>query len=890
MAFELSAKAEVLSQQTVIQQQIVIQIAGIDLIFGALEVLESVKIGDDLEIGDFIIGGTTVAANSRDYIDLSGTTNSISQQIEIAQGGAGSVSKFNVKLIDNNGELSELFKINGTVPDMLAREADVYFGFKESAFPTDFIRLFNGSIDSISFGSGFVKLSIAAPDTLKRQVIYPLINSELLNTFAILSANIDNSITTVPLNDGSALAGIEAHLPQYVVVNDEVLSINSVTGNDLDVTRGALGSTAASHSINDEVTYLFATDSGGLRLDSTNGLVKPADACRSFIRVNNEIIEYSDYTGTDLTGLTRGSLGSLAANHSGGDTTDSIYQFTGDPINLALKLMISGAGNFVSGQAVPSFVQIDGSTTIQNGLLVTQTKFDELNGITSGDLVTITGATDPQNNVTDAAIISTVESSLGTVLILEDAVNLVAETDSSAVMNIKSPYDTLNEGGKMSPRFIDIERHKELFTLLNSQFPSYEVIVEDDIQLKEFLEQEIYRPSGGYVSFRKGRSSVSFTIPPLSQATTQYLTEDNVLNAGDIAPTRSVNRDFYNAIAYKYNRNVIDDKFTAGNIVYSARSQNRITTNTKPLVIESLGLKASNATTTFINIQARRFLDRFQFGAERLNSVEVNFTTGWNMEIGDTCFFGSSGLQVTDSTSGTRDFTPRLFEIVNRSFNYVNGKIRLDLLDVKYLNDGRYGVISPSTKLASGSTVNRLKIKPSYGVENTLIEREKWRGLEGQRIEIHSPDYSFRETVTILEFPLSNQDEILISPDLSISPLEDYIINIPEYPEDDAKTDSVYKDQFCYWNYQIETTGGTNNSFDVALADVDKFRVGAFVRIHNDDFTDHSIETPVDEDVEVSDVTGQTITLDETLDFTIQSGYKIELIGFRDGGDPYRIF
>jgi hypothetical protein len=890
MAFELSAKAEVLSQQTNIQQQIVIQIAGIDLIFGALEVLESVKIGDDLTIGEFIIGGTTVAANSRDYIDLGGTTNSISQQIEISKGGAGSVSKFNVKLIDKNGELSELFKINGTVPDMLAREADVYFGFKESAFPTDFIRLFNGSIDSISFGSGFVKLSIAAPDTLKRQVIYPLTNSELLNTFAVLSGNIDDTQTSISLNDGSALAGIDSYLPQYVIVEDEVLSINSVTGNDLDVTRGALGTTPAAHSINDEVTYLFAQDSGAVRLDSTFNLVEPADACKSFIRVNDEIFEYTNIVGQDLTGLTRGQLDSLAANHSGGDSTDSIYTFSGDPISLALKLMISGTGNFIEGQAVPSFVQIDGATTIPNGILITQTKFDEINGITSGDLVTITGATDPQNNVVSAAIISAVESSLGTVLILEDNVSLVAETDSNAVMSIKSPYDTLNQGGSMSPRYIDIERHKELFTLLNSQFPSYEVIVEDDIQLKEFLETEIYQPAGGYVSFRKGRSSVSFTIPPLSQATTQYLTEDNVLNASDIAPTRSVNRDFYNAIAYKYNRSPIDDKFTAGNVVYSARSQNRITTSVKPLVIESLGLRASEATTNFVNTQGRRFLDRFQFGAERLNSVEVNFSTGWNMEIGDTCFFGSSGLQVTDSTNGTRDFTPRLFEVVNRSFNYVNGKIRLDLLDVKYLNDGRYGVISPSSKLASGSTVSRLKIKPSYGVENALIEREKWRGLEGQRIEIHSPDYSFRETVTILEFPLSNQDEILISPDLSSAPLEDYLINIPEYPEDDAKTDSVYKDQFCFWNYQIEATAGTNSTFDVGLADVDKFRVGAFVRVHNDDFTDHSIETPVDEDRTITEINGQTITLDESLAFTIQSGYKIELIGFRDEGDAYRIF
>jgi len=153
MALTLSTNARNLLDQITITQQIIVEIDGIDLKFSSIPILKIATWGDFVFGDGTVFGGTVEDTTSRSYLDLSGTTSTISQQIEIDKGGAGSVSKFNVRLIDKDQELSALFKPGGTVDDMLARRVNIFVNFG-SAHPQDSVRIFSGLIDSIEFPRG----------------------------------------------------------------------------------------------------------------------------------------------------------------------------------------------------------------------------------------------------------------------------------------------------------------------------------------------------------------------------------------------------------------------------------------------------------------------------------------------------------------------------------------------------------------------------------------------------------------------------------------------------------------------------------------------------------------------------------------------------------------
>lgn len=815
MALQLSTTAELLLNQTNIKQQVILEIDGINAIFGAVEVMEIVRIGNDLEIGDFIIGGLTTAANSFDYIDLGGTSTNIRQQIEIDRGGAGSVSKFVITLIDKNQELSKLFQPGNIVDDMLARDCDVYLGFEGGSHPEDSVRIFNGSIDSIEFGAGNCKLSVAHPEQKKRQEIFTQSQTRLVGAIN----DIDTSIT----------------------------------------------------------------------LESTSGLVIPTDIQRSFIRIDDELIEYTGTSGSALTGVSRGAFGTTASSHADEAGVDSVYIFTGDPIDIALKLMVSGGQEFYSsGTSVPSFVQLSGTENIANTFLVEDFNFQDDIGLVNGDTVTITGATEAANNVTDAIVVGVQIVSTGTAITLS-GVSLVSETSSNATVSFKSQYATLNDGGALLPREVDIERHEEISDLLSAQFPDYELLAEDSIDLKDFIANEVFFPSGLYQVPRKGRISVAATIPPLTTAGTKNLDADTVTNATSLSPVRTLNKYFYNTIVYRYNRDPIADKFTTGAVTTSERSINRIPIGSRSLTIDSNGLRDNAATSQFITIQSRRWTDRFQFAAEQLQ-VEVKYQTGFTIEVGDTVT-GVTGLSVTDVTRGDRNFESRTWEVINKDLNIRDGRVRLTVLDTKFGSDGRVGVISPSSNTDSGSTTTTLVIKTSFGFDG--IERDKWSSYVGEKIRVHSQDYSFDEEVTIQELPVNNQAQIIVNPALSVAPPEDYIIDVPVYPDTTNTLDNAaYKDQFCFWDPQVTIISGTTTTFVVGAGDISKFFVGGFVRVHNEDFSNDSIVLTTDDDLEITDVdTGtNTITVNRDIGFTPVAGDLVDLIGFADMGLPYRIF
>jgi hypothetical protein len=820
MALELTAKARFLSQKVNIEPQIIVEIDGIDLIFGALKVTKLAKYGqDNIKYGDpgLVYGGTIETEKGRDYIQLSGTTTQINQQILQDRGGSNSISSVKVQMIDKNGEMLRLLSPGQEVPDVLGRSAKFYLNFKGGAHPEDSVIVFDGLVDDIEFGAGFVRIDIAHPEWFKRQSVFP-------KATAVLDSDINNTDLIIP-TDGA----------------DD---------------------------------FLLPADSGTFE---------------TYIRIGDEIIQYTSKTATNISATVRGALGTVAQNHDSGADIESFYVLSGFPYQLALKLMLSQADDPFATRDVDNFNFINALDKVTNAIFFAGEDVQRDLGITEGDLVSTTGASNPANNITELPIGAIVNTAFGSYVVVPSA-SFVDEVDSGAVASFKSKYDVLPDGLGMTPNQVDIQRHEELQQVFTAQFSELKFYLRDTLtNLKEFINTEIYFYGAGSFSLpRKGRASVGITLPPLALFDSKILNEESVKSPSKLTLQRGINRNFYNAIIYAYEEDVLDEgRFLKGEVTQSARSTNRIKVRNIPLQVKSKGLRDNNRTDLFIQFNTRRILDRYQFGAEKI-VAEVTYRTGFNIEPGDTAILEFDDLKVADTKNVTRDFKTRVFEVTNKSMNIKTGQVRLELLDTAFGVDGRFGTIGPSSQINSGATTTEIPLKRSYGTLLTpgQLEQQKWNDYVGQVVEVHSPDWTFTEKTTFIGFDNINLDTMIVDPPLSVAPQEDYIVDTPTYPANtNVEDQEFWKALHCSFTPRVDITSGIDNfTFEVAAVDVSKFFVGAIVEVHSSNFSDES------DQVEVTDITGQNITVSEDLGFTPSSGYEVDLIGFPDQGLPYRLF
>lgn len=806
MAYTLTKTAQNLVNKTNVNRNIILEIEGIPYIFGAVDVQDFWVIGDDIEIGDdIIIGGKQKSINSRPWISVSGTTSSIKQQLLQDKGGTGSVASVKIRLIDKNNELTKIFSPSDTIADIIAANADLYLGFKDGAHPTDSIKIYNGLISDTSFGAGYVDLTISHPEQLKRQELFSISESNL-------NGAINDSVSTITLNDAS-----EFPLPQ--------------------------------------------------------------ESISTYVRIGDEVIQYTGVSGNDLTGCVRGQLNTVAASHDDDADVQGIYRLQGQGIKLALQLLLSGSGNF-STQSAVNFNQVDDATNIPNAISFEDEDIQKTLGLVVGDLITTTGATNGANNVSNQAISGFGTTSSGSYIIVS-GVSFVDEIGTAASVAFKSKYDLLNIGCSMSPIQVDVAQFESINTTFFSAIASYDFYIKEEVTAKDFIDEQILFPSGVYSLPRKGKVSCGVTAPPLETEESKELNETNILKPDTIRVMRSFNKLFYNAVVYKYEEDVLEEKYLRGNITKSERSENRIPIGNRPLTIISKGLRSTTVPVTFIEAQARRFLDRYQFGAEKI-TVEVNYKTGFNLEVGDTVIFGSDALKISDSTNGTRKFDQRIMEITNKQLGITKESITLELTDTAFELDGRYGTIAPSS-IVDSATTTRITLSKSYSTGALNEENEKWRSYIGEEITIRSVDHTtYNQTVTLLGFETANPN-VMIVDTLPSAPTGGYIVEPPIY--DDASTERMarWKRAHTFFNPQVNVASGTNSTtFDVGALDADKFLEEAFIRVHNSDYSVDSGE------VQVTSIVGTTIIVNNDMGFTPSSSEVVDLIGFKDGGVPYR--
>ena len=142
-------------------------------------------------------------------------------------------------------------------------------------------------------------------------------------------------------------------------------------------------------------------------------------------------------------------------------------------------------------------------------------------------------------------------------------VTFVGESPTSAVVAMRSQYDTLGIGCAMDPREVDVAGHLFWHDLLLSTF-EYRFYLKYVVEAKDFLEKQIYAPYGAYSIPRRTRSGMGFTIGPMPRGDViTVLDKTNVTKPQNLALRRTITRFFYNTIIWQFDKNPLTDAYDA---------------------------------------------------------------------------------------------------------------------------------------------------------------------------------------------------------------------------------------------------------------------------------------------------------------------------------------
>lgn len=681
MSFTLSTRAQQQASKIVKQPNIVLCIDGVDTCYGSAKILEIIKIGDPglLIDGSWLIGGFREMENSLTAVDIDKSTSSIKQQLEIDKGRGSSISSMEIGLIDFDEAITRLVSPGVVVDDILGRKAIVYLGFA----------------DNTSFPEDYITIFRGIIDDVKSEQ-------------GIIKLNI---------------AHPDQKKRQLIYARSETTLDGAITSGDTTLT-------------------VLDTSNFFLRVNGPNG--SPDTSFTSYIRIDDEIISYTGKTATTFTGCSRGQLGTIAAAHDDEAQVDSYYRLQGNSIDLALKIMLSGwQGYYKTGATLTNFVTVGDLSSVANAIFFRDQNIEREYGLTVGDWITTTGASNGANNVTMKEILDIVVDDYGSYLIA-DGVSFVTELDSAATISFRSQYDSLPNGLKMSPDEVDVYEHLRVQRLFLSSF-DYDFYLKDTIEnAGEFIEQQIYKPAGAYSLPRKAQSSVGYFIGPLPSASTITLNDRNVTKPDTLKMRRTINKNFFNTIVYRYEVDPLEDKHLRGRITQSATSLNQIPVGTRALVIEADGMRQSLLGGANALAASNRRIDRYQFGSEFLEGVNITYEYGFNIEIGDVIILDGSRLNLIDTVSGTRGKPAKFFEIINKTLNIKTGGVVLDILDTGFDGFQKYALIGPSSRIKVGLSQTQFIIEQAYPSVYGAAEHKKWSRFTEARVKVRSADFTTR--------------------------------------------------------------------------------------------------------------------------------------------------
>jgi hypothetical protein len=460
-----------------------------------------------------------------------------------------------------------------------------------------------------------------------------------------------------------------------------------------------------------------------------------------YIKIDDEVIHYTGKTATSFTGCTRGALGTVADNHNDETSAQSFYRLQGNGVELALKILFSGwQGPFQEDVVVSNFVRTTGVIDIANSMYFEAVDLQELYGVNEGDYITTTGAANGANNVALKQI-ETLEVIDGSTYIVIAGVAFVSEIGTSAVVDFRSQYDVLPSGLKMHGDEVDVDAHLSWFRRYLSSF-DMDFYLKDTIEGKEFIETQLYLPMGGYSLPRKSRASMGYHSGPLPSDTIVTIDDTNCVNPDKLKVRRSIGKNFYNTIIYKFDQDVLEDKFLYGFISTDTDSKDRIKVGSKSLIIEATGMRKVIGGLNSAEMAATRLLNRYRFAAEFLDDVKIKFSVGFRIETGDSVILDGTNLNLSDTANAVRGAGPRLYEVINKKLNIKTGEVSLSLVDSNISLVSRYALISPASVVASATDQRNFTIESSFASVYGANEGRKWKRYIGCGVKIRNADFS----------------------------------------------------------------------------------------------------------------------------------------------------
>lgn len=719
MALEITERARVASGANNLTPNLVLDIEGVTQKYGAVPILKFIRIGDPglLIDGSWVIGGFTEIDNQTTAITFEGGSTSINQKLDIDKGSGSSVSQMAVSLVDIDEEITRLITPGEVVDDLLARKATVWVGFGDTAFPDDYIRVFRGIIDGISSSAGRITLQLSHPDKKKLQETFIKAESKL-------NGAIDSTQTTVDLVNAAG--------------------------------------------------FFFPIAGPDATFDST---------IQYGIRVEDEIIFYTGITGNQLTGCTRDALLTGPAAHADQQDVESFIRITGTAMDIALKLMLSGwNGPYEEDVPATNFNILGDLTNVPNAIFFLGVDVADEFGVVIGDYVTVTGATSGSNNFSLKQIIDVIKTDEGSYIVI-DGVTFTDETSTTALVDFRSQYDTYHPGCGMQlhNNEVDILEHERIKRYFLSSF-EYDFYIRDTIKGKDFLESQVYFPAAAYSLPRKSKGSVGYHIGPLPTSDIKTVNTSNVVNASKLSISRSISKNFFNTIVYQFEeRPLEEDVFARGDLEVSGPSQSRIKTGTTALVIPAKGLREVLSGASLAQNAANRRLRRYKFAAEYIDNIQVTLGSSFNVEIGDIILLDMADLKISDTKNATRSGEPRLFEVTNKSFDIKTGKVVYSITDTSYSTATRYCLMSPSSRLMSGSTSTVLKLAVTGNSVFGPNEGRKWSRYPRATIRVRSDDFTTRNDTSLILSVVGNT--VTLDTPLSFTPSANDTLTLADYDE-----------------------------------------------------------------------------------------------------------
>lgn len=884
---------------------IVVKIDGYPFILGNVQILNYIKIGDPgLLIGnDWVVGGLTPVENQKAYLAFDqGTTTRISQKIDPSKGVGASVSQMTLALLDINEEMTQLLSPASVLPEILGRRVTVFAGTRNTSFPQDYNVVFRGVIQSVSSNPTTVFLNLNSTEEKKRVAALNKITSETASITHYKSVQFQDllyknredvqNLITINYNSGGtagsevvSLSGggftIDVLMQSGVSTASQIRKAieNSPLSNqlvDISITGSSTNPQVSGSAVLSSATQLEVLDS--------SQFLTPVDVMETFIICEDELIKYTGKSGNFLTGLVRGQNNSVPAFHNIEKSVTQFLKISDNGINIALKLMLSGGPEFyVENLACKSIEFYDSILNIDNAIFFEGIDVRTDYGVAEGDLITITGAANGANNVVNSIIVEVETTDNGSYVVVAD--NLITEGTTSAVAKFKSQFNVLPFGYAMLPNEVDIDEH---FYVRNTFLPNFPLVLflDEISDGKGFLEKHIYLAMNCISVPRKGRSSIVYTVGPLPTYEVVVLNTQTVENPEQLKVERSLNENFINQVQYDYDFDPVSGKYLTRKNYPDKPDTSLIDILAKPLLIQTQAIRteSNGAAQTLRN--AQKWLRRYQRGAEFIKGVRIIFSSGFQVENGDIVAVDYSDLKLSDYERGSRSGIIKLMEVQNIIKDFKTGDITADLVNTVFGVSDRYGLISPSSKVGVGSTLTKVILQKSWSTKPFHRESKKWTdgNYLNQKIIIHSPDWTTVYETFIRGFD-SNDPQGMLVDTLPAAPLENFIIEPPYYPNStDPNELSFWKLRHAFFSPQVDVVAGVSNiRLTVAAGDISKFFVGSSVRIHS---YDYSIDSG---DKTVVEINGNDIIVNSSLGFIPSSGQFIDLIGFPDKQQAYRV-